>query len=30
MRESASTHNEQNVITLATESGEITFKQIAG
>src|SRR5258708_14266636 len=30
IRESASTHNEQNVITLATESGEITFKQIAG
>jgi len=30
MRESASTHNEQNVITLATEFGEITFKQIAG
>ena len=30
MRESASTHNEQNVITLATDSGEITFKQIAG
>jgi phosphatidylserine decarboxylase len=30
MRESASTHNEQNVITLATDSGEIVFKQIAG
>jgi phosphatidylserine decarboxylase len=30
MRESASADNEQNVITLATESGEITFKQIAG
>jgi phosphatidylserine decarboxylase len=30
MRESASTDNEQNVITLATDSGEITFKQIAG
>src|SRR5438445_3484553 len=30
MRECASTDNEQNVITLATESGEITFKQIAG
>jgi phosphatidylserine decarboxylase len=30
MRESASTDNEQNVITLATEAGEITFKQIAG
>src|ERR1700730_14278125 len=30
MRESASTHNGQNVITLATDSGEITFKQIAG
>lgn len=30
MRESASTHNEQNVITLATGAGEITFKQIAG
>src|SRR5713226_7704455 len=30
MRESASAHNEQNVITLATEFGEITFKQIAG
>jgi phosphatidylserine decarboxylase len=30
MRESASTHNEQNVITLATDSGEIIFKQIAG
>jgi phosphatidylserine decarboxylase len=30
MRESASTENEQNVITLATDAGEITFKQIAG
>jgi len=30
MRESASTHNEQNVITLTTDSGEIIFKQIAG
>ncbi len=30
MRESASTDNEQNVITLATDTGEITFKQIAG
>src|ERR1700738_5709637 len=30
MRDSASTHNEQHVITLATDSGEITFKQIAG
>jgi phosphatidylserine decarboxylase len=30
MRESASAHNEQNVITLTTDSGEITFKQIAG
>lgn len=30
MRESASAHNEQNIITLATSSGEITFKQIAG
>jgi phosphatidylserine decarboxylase len=30
MRESASTDNEQNVITLATDSGEIIFKQIAG
>ena len=30
MRESASTHNEQNIITLATDSGELTFKQIAG
>jgi phosphatidylserine decarboxylase len=30
MRESASTHNEQNVITLATDAGELTFKQIAG
>ena len=29
-RECASTINEQNVITLATETGEITFKQIAG
>lgn len=30
MRPSASTDNEQNVITLATDSGEIVFKQIAG
>src|SRR6266404_6239451 len=30
MRESASTANEQNVITLATDTGEIVFKQIAG
>ena len=30
MRESASTHNEQNVITLATDAGTIVFKQIAG
>jgi phosphatidylserine decarboxylase len=30
MRESASTGNEQNVINLATDAGEITFKQIAG
>jgi phosphatidylserine decarboxylase len=30
MRESASSDNEQNVITLATDSGEITCKQIAG
>ena len=30
MRESVSSDNEQNVITLASESGEITFKQIAG
>src|SRR6202047_4141415 len=30
MRECASTDNEQNVITLATDSGEIVFKQIAG
>ena len=30
MRDSASTHNEQNVIDLATDAGEITFKQIAG
>jgi len=30
MRECASTDNEQNVITLATDAGEITFKQIAG
>jgi phosphatidylserine decarboxylase len=30
MRESASTHNEQNIITLATDAGELTFKQIAG
>lgn len=30
MRESASTQNEQNVISLSTDAGEITFKQIAG
>jgi phosphatidylserine decarboxylase len=30
MRECASTDNEQNVINLATDAGEITFKQIAG
>jgi phosphatidylserine decarboxylase len=30
MRASASTDNEQNVITLATDYGEIVFKQIAG
>ena len=30
MRECASTDNEQNVIKLATATGEITFKQIAG
>ena len=30
MRDSASIHNEQNVIDLATDAGEITFKQIAG
>jgi phosphatidylserine decarboxylase len=30
MRECASTDNEQNVITLATDTGEIVFKQIAG
>jgi phosphatidylserine decarboxylase len=30
MRERASTDNEQNVITLATDAGELTFKQIAG
>ena len=30
MRAVASTDNEQNVINLATEAGEITFKQIAG
>ena len=30
MRASASADNEQNVITLATDSGDITFKQIAG
>jgi phosphatidylserine decarboxylase len=30
MRERASFENEQNIISLATESGEITFKQIAG
>jgi phosphatidylserine decarboxylase len=30
MRASASTDNEQNVINLATDAGQITFKQIAG
>jgi len=30
MRESASTQNEQNVISLTTQTGEIVFKQIAG
>src|SRR5713226_3679184 len=30
MRECASTDNEQNVITLETDAGELTFKQIAG
>lgn len=30
MRDCASTENEQNVIKLATPTGEITFKQIAG
>ena len=30
MRASASTENEQNVFTLATEAGELVFKQIAG
>ena len=30
MRESASAENEQNVITLATEHGDVMFKQIAG
>jgi phosphatidylserine decarboxylase len=30
MRERASLENEQNVFTLSTEQGEITFKQIAG
>jgi phosphatidylserine decarboxylase len=30
MRASASSDNEQNVINLATDAGEITFKQIAG
>jgi phosphatidylserine decarboxylase len=30
MRASASIDNEQNVITLATDAGQITFKQIAG
>ena len=30
MRERASFENEQNVITLSTEAGEIVFKQIAG
>jgi phosphatidylserine decarboxylase len=30
MRERASLENEQNVFTLATDAGEIVFKQIAG
>jgi phosphatidylserine decarboxylase len=30
MRERASTQNEQNIITLSTQSGEVIFKQIAG
>jgi phosphatidylserine decarboxylase len=30
MRECASTDNEQNVISLATDAGDLTFKQIAG
>jgi phosphatidylserine decarboxylase len=30
MRERASTENEQNIISLSTETGEIMFKQIAG
>jgi len=30
MRASASAENEQNIFTLATESGELVFKQIAG
>jgi len=30
MRERASVENEQNVITLSTDAGEIVFKQIAG
>ena len=30
MRECASTDNEQNIIKLSTETGDITFKQIAG
>jgi phosphatidylserine decarboxylase len=30
MRECASTENEQNIISLATQTGEIVFKQIAG
>ena len=30
MRERASTENEQNVISLATSTGELVFKQIAG
>jgi phosphatidylserine decarboxylase len=30
MRERASVENEQNVITLSTDAGEVVFKQIAG
>jgi phosphatidylserine decarboxylase len=30
MRASASAENEQNIFTLATEAGELVFKQIAG
>ncbi len=30
MRECASTDNEQNVISLSTDAGDLTFKQIAG